>query len=191
MIGFLKGAVIDKGEQAAIILAGCVGYEVSLPVTVLEKIRVDEEVALFIHSHVREDIFALYGFRTKEELALFKMLLSVSGIGPRVALAILSSSSPDKIRDSIINGDPTLLSSVSGVGKKTAEKAVIELKGKLGGISGVTGSMNNETEEIFSALCGLGFQRPEVLEALKQLPNEVSGTEAKIKEAIKLMGKKK
>lgn len=190
MIGYLKGSVLEKSENSAIILAGAVGYDVNLPVSVLSKIIKDDEVELFVYTHVREDILALYGFAKKEELQFFKLLLSVSGIGPKVALAIISSTAIEKLRDSIAKGDPGLLSAVSGVGKKTAEKAVVELKGKMGKVTTEGLIFSDETDEVIDALTALGFQKAEVTAALAKLPKEVTGSEEKIKAVLRLVGKK-
>lgn len=190
MIGYLKGTVIEKSESGAIILAGAVGYDVNLPATILSKLIKDNEVELFVYTHVREDILALYGFGKKEELEFFKLLLSVSGIGPKVALAIISSAPIEKLKDSIAKGDPGLLSAVSGVGKKTAEKAVVELKGKMGKVTSEGLVFSDETDEVIDALTALGFQKAEVTTTLSKLPGEIEGSEAKIKAVLKMVGKK-
>lgn len=187
MIGYLSGKIIEKSLTSATVLAGQVGYEVNLPSSVLAKIKKDEEVELWIYTHVREDILALFGFSDKESLEFFKLLLSVSGIGPKVALAIISAAPLVKIRESISKGDPTTLASVSGVGRKTAEKAVVELKGKLGNISAGSQIFSVEGEETLDALLTLGFSRAEAAEAIAKLPEELTGTDEKIKAALKLV----
>jgi Holliday junction DNA helicase RuvA len=187
MIGYLKGKIIDKGIDRLIVDVSGVGYEVSLPANF--KLS-GEEVEFFVHTHVREDQLSLFGFATKEELAFFKNLLSVSGIGPKVALAIVGSAPLGQLTDSISKGDPSLLSAVSGVGKKTAEKAVIELKGKLGYIG--TGDIFTDSgaDEVIKALYGLGFQRPEIVDGLKKIPAELTDNDDKIKWLIKNLGKR-
>lgn len=173
------------------VLVGGVGYEVFLPASELERQKVGKEVELYTYTHVREDILALYGFATKEEMNFLKLLLSVSGIGPKVALSIISSAPIEKIQSSISRGDPALLAAVSGVGKKTAEKAVVELKGKLG-VTGGTGVFSGtENDEVYDALLSLGFQKQEISEALSGLPEETQGSEAKIKAVLKTIGKKR
>ena len=193
MIGYLNGKIIDKSANGVVILVGGVGYEVALPASSLEKNKVDNEVSFWIYTQVREDILALYGFSSKQEQNFFKLLLSVSGIGPKVALAIISSAPIEKIKQSIAHGDPTLLSAVSGVGRKTAEKAVIELKNKLGFVStdGVAIFEGDETEEVLNALLSLGFQKSEIVTVITNLPENVSGTDAKLKAALKMLGKRK
>lgn len=192
MIGYLSGKIIEKDDSTAVILVGGVGYSVQLPVPVLGKTKIDDVISLFTYTYVREDVLALYGFPQKEELDFFKLLLSVSGIGPKVALAVISSYPVEKIKNSIAKGDPNLLSGVSGVGKKTAEKAVVELKGKIGyKDTGSGASSGSENEDVYDALISLGFQRQEIAESLARLPDSVSGSEAKIKEILKTIGKSK
>jgi Holliday junction DNA helicase RuvA len=190
MIGYLSGRLIDKSDNTATILVSGVGYEVYMPVTELEKKKVDTDLSLFIYTHVREDILALYGFATKEEMSFFKLLLSVSGIGPKVALSIISSAPIVKLKSAISNNDPTIFASVSGVGKKTAEKAVIELRGKLGSVSSDLSFSDDETDEVYNALTSLGFLKPEIADALHKLDGDISGSEAKIKAILKIIGKK-
>jgi len=187
MIGYLKGKVIDRGADRIILDVSGVGYEVSIPAN----LKIDgDEAELFIYTHVREDILALYGFGSKEEQGFFKSLLSVSGIGPKVALAIVGSAPINQLRDSISKGDPSLLSAVSGVGKKTAEKAVIELKNKMGYIGDGEIFTDSGADEVIDALCGLGFQKIEVIDGLKKIPAEISDNDEKIKWLIRNLGKR-
>lgn len=187
MIGYLKGKIIERGADRAIIEVGGVGYDVSLPGNL--KISGDE-VELYIHTHVREDILALYGFEGREELNFFRSLLSVSGIGPKVALAIVGSAPIQQLKDSISKGDPSLLSAVSGVGKKTAEKAVVELKGKMGFVGSAGEIFVEEADEVVEALASLGFKKEEVLSGLKMVPGEITESDEKIKWLIKNLGRK-
>lgn len=191
MIGYLKGKIIDVSETSAVILCGQVGYEIFLTTNELLSLKKEHELEYFIYTHVREDILALYGFKTKDELELFKLLLSVSGIGPKVALSIVGSFGIDKLKASISAGDPNLLSSVSGVGKKTAEKAVIELKSKIGPTGIFKSNYQPGTDEVYDALSSLGFGRTEIAEALTKIPSEIESSEEKIKEALKIIGKRK
>lgn len=191
MIGYLEGEVKLLRVTGLVLLAGEVGYEVSVPVPLLSDTKAGQRISLYVHTHVREDQFSLYGFSRAEELSFFRMLLSVSGIGPKVAMAIISSTPVEKLKSSISAGDPTLLAAVSGVGKKTAEKAVVELRGKLG-LSETDGELfsSEETAEIIEALSALGFQRPEITEEIKKLPGNIEGADEKMKYLIKNLGKK-
>lgn len=187
MIGYLKGKVIDRGADRLLVDINGVGYDVSVPNSFSVS---GEEVELFVHTHVREDILALYGFANREELGFFRNLLSVSGIGPKVALAIVGSAPLNQLKDSISKGDPSLLSAVSGVGKKTAEKAVVELKGKLGFVgSGGEIFAEEGIEDIVGALTGLGFKRDEIIAGLKNIPEEITDNDDKIKWLIKNLGR--
>lgn len=188
MISYLEGTLKHTAENTVTVLVGGVGYEVFVPSSYIGKIKKDDKIELFIYTHVREDILALYGFLTKEEMNFFKLLISVSGIGPKVALSIISSAGVDKLVQSISNGDPALLSAVSGVGKKTAEKAVIELKNKVG-VPSVSSSVSGDSSDLIDALVGLGFQRAEVAQAISVLPNQEATQEEKIKTALKILGK--
>jgi Holliday junction DNA helicase RuvA len=191
MIGYVEGRVVNKSAQTATVLTDGVGYEVYLSESQLTKLAMGDSVTLYIHTHVREDMISLFGFEAPGDLEFFKMLLSVSGIGPKVALSIIASAPVPKLKSSISAGDSSLLSAVSGVGRKTAEKAVIELKNKLGYIgSGYSASEGGEVDEIIEALSGLGFQKSEVVEGIKKIPDEVNGVDEKIKYLVKNLGKR-
>ncbi len=188
MIGYLKGTILEQEVGKIILNVSNVGYEVNIPVNIDLKVN---EIELYIYTHVREDQFSLFGFSEKSGLELFKNLLSVSGIGPKVALAIIGSAPIDNLKDSILKGDSSMLSAVSGVGKKTAEKAIIELQGKIGftniNLNGIT---QTDATDIIDALFGLGFQKPEIINALKNIPEEITENDEKIKWMIKNLGKR-
>ncbi|MBW6431596.1 Holliday junction branch migration protein RuvA [Patescibacteria group bacterium] len=191
MIGYLEGEIKFIKNDGLVLMTGGVGYEILIPETVSVELVVGQEASFHIYTHVKEDQLTLYGFQGLEELDFFKMLLSVSGIGPKVALAIVSSAPTDKLKSSISNGDPSMLSAVSGVGKKTAEKAVIELKGKLGFVGNSSIFESNETGDIYDALMGLGFRREDVAEGIRKLPEEITETDQKIKALLKVLGRTK
>jgi holliday junction DNA helicase RuvA len=191
MIGYLQGVIKFIKPDSLVLMTGGVGYEILIPSSISIGLGAGEKASFHIHTHVKEDQLTLYGFLSAEELDFFKMLLSVSGIGPKVALAIVSSAPVDKLKSSISNGDPGMLSAVSGVGKKTAEKAVIELKGKLGFIGNSHIFENNETGDIYDALMGLGFRREDVADGIRKLPEEITGTDQKIKALLKMLGRTK
>jgi holliday junction DNA helicase RuvA len=191
MIGYLQGEIKFIKPDSLVLMTGGVGYEILIPSSISIGLGAGEKASFHIHTHVKEDQLTLYGFLSAEELDFFKMLLSVSGIGPKVALAIVSSAPVDKLKSSISNGDPGMLSAVSGVGKKTAEKAVIELKGKLGFIGNSHIFENNETGDIYDALMGLGFRREDVADGIRKLPEEITGTDQKIKALLKMLGRTK
>lgn len=188
MIGYVEGLVKEHSESQALVLAAGVGYELNIPSSLAGKLTNGQSGEFYVYTHVREDILALYGFGKKEELEFFKLLISVSGIGPKVALAIISSAPLEKLKSSIGKGDSTMLSAVSGVGKKTAEKAIVELKSKVG-ISGEYVGLEG-SGDILDALLGLGFHRQDAISAISNISEENITDEQKIKAALKELSKK-
>lgn len=182
MIGFLKGTVHSTNNTSLILEVSGVGYKVSSPLPVLISVVSGDPLSLFIHTHVREDHITLYGFKDELELFLFEKLTSVSGIGPKSALAMLSVHSPSSLADAVERSDAEALSHTPGVGKKTAEKIILELKGKLGHLVGK--EMNDTTFEVRLALEALGYSAKEIHDALKDLDTSSKSTSALIKEAL-------
>ena len=187
MIGSIKGKIVLKTEKFLIVEASGVGYKISVsPDTLSKAKKVGDEISLWIHTHVREDALDLYGFLSHLELEFFEMLISVSGIGPKSALAILGITSIETLRKAIGTGDTSYLTKISGIGKKTAEKIVIELRDKMGTeLQGA--SLQGELDSL-EALKSLGYSQNEAREALKKIPADLD-TNAKIKEALKVLGK--
>lgn len=182
MIGFLKGSVLVTTNSFLILDVAGVGYRVSCPLPVLISSGEGTPLSLFIHTHVREDHITLYGFKDEKDLFSFEKLTSVSGIGPKSALAMLSVHSPSSLADAIERGDAQALSHTPGVGKKTAEKIILELKGKLSHLIGE--EMNDTTLEVRLALEALGYSSKEIQEALKPLDTNNKSTSTIIKEAL-------
>lgn len=168
-----------------------IGYKVSVSAYTLGKVAGSEEALFHIHTHVREDQFALYGFLSEDELDMFELLITISGIGPKAALGILSIADPDTIRTAIINKDPSVLTQVSGVGKKTAERVIVELQNKVSAPSGQAASRTTPDHEALQALLSLGYSVTEGREALKMVSPEVDDIGERIRAALKLLGKKK
>lgn len=165
-----------------------VGYKVAVGSSLLADRKTGDDIILYIHTHVREDQLALFGFNSNEELEFFELLISVSGIGPKAAMHIMSIAPIDVIKNSISKQDPSLLSSASGIGRKTAEKIVVELKNKIGVLSeGDVFEKGEETNEVISALEGLGYKSSEIRPILAKISGE--DTEERIKEALKLLSK--
>ena len=182
MIGFLRGTVLTSSNSSLILDVSGVGYRIVCPLPVLVSSAKDESIELFIHTHVREDQITLYGFKEEAELFLFEKLISVSGIGPKSALAMLSVHSPSSLADAIERSDGDALSHTPGVGKKTAEKIILELKGKLAHLIGK--EVNDATLEVRLALEALGYSSKEIHAALKDLSTEGKSTSTIIKEAL-------
>jgi Holliday junction DNA helicase RuvA len=188
MIGSIKGRIILKTEKFLIVETNGVGYKINVSPDTLSKVKkTGEETMLWVHTHVREDALDLYGFLERKELEFFEMLINVSGIGPRGALSILGITSTETLRRAIGTGDTSYLTKVSGIGKKTAEKIVIELRDKIGGGKG-GGTLQGELDAL-EALKSLGYSQTEAREALKKVPSEFN-TNLKIREALKILGGK-
>jgi Holliday junction DNA helicase RuvA len=182
MIGFLEGKIHTVNEKFCIVLINGVGYTVFSPLSTLTSLKKGEEVSFFIHTHVREVEFSLYGFKKEEELFIFEKLISVSGIGPKSALSMLSNSSPKSLAKAIENSDTDILSHTPGVGKKTAEKIIIELKGKL--IHLLSGEEDNAYDSRL-ALESLGYSSKEINEVINKINTKGKNTNTIIKEALK------
>jgi len=188
MIGSIKGKIILKTEKFLIVEASGVGYKVSVsPDTLSKAKKIGEEISLWIHTHVREDILDLYGFLERQELEFFEMLINVSGIGPKGALSILGITSIATLKKAVNTGDTGYLTKISGIGKKTAEKIVIELRDKIGEEKS-GGSLQGELDAL-EALKSLGYSQNEARDALKKISADLS-TNGKIKEALKILGGK-
>ena len=188
MIGSLNGKITLKTDKYIIIEAGGVGYKVSVSPDTLSKLKKSGDTAGFwIHTQVREDAIDLYGFPDRSELEFFEMLLGVPGIGPRSALAVLSVTSLETLRRAIGSNDIAYLTKVSGIGRKTAEKIVIELRDKIG--TEKEGVALESELDALAALQSLGYSQREAREALKKVSPDTD-TNAKIREALKILGSK-
>jgi Holliday junction DNA helicase RuvA len=188
MIGYLEGKVVDASDRRLTILVGGVGYLVNVTPDTSKILRgVKKEIHLHTHLAVREDALDLYGFPTKDELEAFEMLIGVSGIGPRSALAILSIAPVETLRLAISSEDVSYLTKVSGIGKKTAEKIVLELKDKVSPVGSIA-SLKGEAEAI-EALRALGYSASEAREALKKFSGEEVTTSERVRRALSHLGK--
>lgn len=186
MIRYLQGPILDRDERTIIVLTGGVGYEVFVPNSILRSS--EETIALFIHTHLREDTLTLYGFRTKNELNFFELLMNVSGIGPKMALDIVNEPL-EKIQHAILTGNTTVLTQISGIGRKIADRMVLELKGKITllefeGVKTPTSSVFSPGElhpDVLSALENLGYKRNHIQRIHTQMEEEITETEALIR----------
>ncbi len=185
MISTLSGKITHVFEDSIIMENGGIGYRVFLPSNFLVKIKKDVGIKIYTHEHIREDARDLYGFETIEDLKMFWKLLSVSGVGPKMASRIMSLGTT-KILDSISRGEIAILSSVSGVGKKTAQKIILELKGVLVELE----KTDKSSDEVADALVKLGYSRKEALAAIEGLPENLKTTEDRLKAALKNLGSK-
>lgn len=189
MISLLKGKVELKTGKFVIIDVNGVGYRVFCVLSVLAAINPGEEIRLFCHLYVREDAMDLYGFLTKEELEFFELLISISGVGPRVALGILSIAPVGRIKEAIASEKEEFLTRVSGIGTKIAKKVILELKDKLPKISDMAKAELGEEIEAIDALVGLGYREHEAREVIRKISKDIKGVENIVREALKYLGK--
>ena len=197
MISFIRGKLATVESDMALIDVGGVGYGVFMPSQSLDRLPgIGQEVKLFTYLNVREDAMQLYGFFRKDELEIFKLLLGVSGIGPKGGLNILSLLSVDELRFAVLSGDVKAISKAQSVGKKTAEKLIIELKDKLKIEDMVPVSEEGSTDtsiqrgvqgEAIQALVALGYGNTESLQAVRQVETENKSVEEVLKEALRKM----
>ena len=191
MISYLEGTIKFKSTNYLTILVGGVGYKVSVPADIIAHTKLNQSLSLFIHTHVKEDALDLYGFETPDELAMFELLLSVSGIGPKTALSIFSNGKLPKIKEAIIKGDVSFFTSVPRLGTKNSQKIIIELRSKLGNLGLLDlGADSGETKEIIDALKSFGFTPAESREAIKSLKDSEGSVSDKIRQSLKYLGKK-
>lgn len=201
MIAFVRGELAAVEEEKVIIDVGGLGYNVFVSASTFSKLPLEgREVKLYTYMNVKEDLMQLYGFLTKDELQVFKLIIGVSGIGPKGGLGILSQLSPDDLRFAVASKDVKAISAAPGIGKKTAEKLILELKDKLS-IEDVLNhsseeehavsstSMNYEVQsEAVQALVALGYGNTEALKAVKQVEiDENTSVEAVLKKALKYL----
>ncbi|MBC5731166.1 Holliday junction branch migration protein RuvA [Pseudoflavonifractor hominis] len=200
MFYYVSGTVAHVEPYLAVIDCGGVGYACRTTNQSLSRLTVGEKGKLFTHLYVREEIFELYGFATEDELNCFRLLIGVSGVGPKAALSILSATTPEGLAMSIITGDEKALTVAQGIGKKIAQRIILELKDKLAkgqispkgesyGGTGVTVIPQNKSSEASAALAVLGYSQSEVAMALKGIDVEALSLEDIIKQALKKMVK--
>ena len=191
MIAAIEGTLDLRGDNWAIIKVGGVGLQVHMPASTLSQLgAVGERVQLYTHFHLKEDNIALYGFTSKQELDLFKMLISVDGVGPKAALTILSALNPEQLALAIASSNIDMLIQLPGVGKKTAQRLVLELKGKLDkGWAGVERPyLSEDSAEIMDALTNLGYSATEASRAIAALsPTPDLTLEDKVKLALQYL----
>jgi len=190
MIGSLKGIVQYKDLNSIIVDVSGVGYKVMVTTETALDTMPDSPIFLWTHLAVRETSLGLFGFLDKETFNIFELLITISGIGPKSALGILNVATPTMLRQAVANSDTSYLTRVSGIGKKNAEKIVLELKDKLK-TSIEDGSIDMRSEgDALEALVSLGYNERDAREALKQVPREVKGASERVKASLKLLSKR-
>jgi Holliday junction DNA helicase RuvA len=191
VIASIRGTVQQTGDSWVVIDLGGLGIKVSVPVPLAARARPGQTLALFTHLLVREDALALFGFEAPDQLAFFEMLLGVTGIGPKVALSLLSHYSTDALREAVARGAPERIAGIPGVGKKTAEKIVFHLKDKLAAEAGAGAPGWSESDtEVIAALTALGYSIVEAQTALQRVPADAPpDAETRLRLALQAMGK--
>ena len=194
MIAKLKGKIEYLRDNYAVVEVNNVGYKVYLSIYTFGKMAGlsanSELVELHIHTYVREDTLALYGFLTMEELEMFELLISISGIGPKAGMGILSIATPKTIRTAILNEDPSIVTKVSGIGKKTAERVILELRNKVADMTSSEKEEATQDSDAIEALMTMGYTVTEARDALKLVPSDIKDVGQRVKEALKSLGKR-
>lgn len=188
MIGHIEGIVLKKTTDSLVVSANGVGYKLFVTPDTASAAEEGSNTSLWTHLAVRETALDLYGFTSEEDLKIFELLLSVSGIGPKSALGVLSLASASALAGAIAKGDATNLIKVAGIGKKTAEKIVLELQEKISTFE-QTGDDAQDHSDTLEALAAMGYSVSEAREALKRVPSEISGSSARLREALRQLGK--
>lgn len=186
MIGQLTGTIPYAHRSPLIIDVGGVGYSVHVTAKLAESLTPGKRYTLYIHTHVRKEAFDLYGFGQETELTLFELLLTVSGVGPKTALLVVERGSL-AAEKAVRAGDVDFFTTIPRLGKKNAQKIIIELKNKLGGLSDL--NLNSETKQLMDALLSMGFRRHEITEVLGKIDDDDNSLEQKMRQALKLLGR--
>lgn len=190
MIAYLKGKIIHKGSGIIILENNNIGYKVFLGEEFFNSISLDEEREIFIYQQIKEDANDLYGFRSISDLELFELLISVSGVGPKSALGILNLAGGADIKEAILSGDSASLTKVSGIGKKTAERLVLELKTRVAKLDGGKELLNSTVSfgaDEIDALISLGYSLVEARSALKEVDPKIKDSGERVRAALKRM----
>jgi len=191
MISYLEGKILDTSEKFFVVNINGIGYKVFSHAGILAKIpEIGQSVKIWTHLYIREDAMDLYGFLTQEDLSFFEMLISISGIGPRSALGILEVAPVSSLKQAIVSEDESFFTKVSGIGKKTAQRLILELKSKLIKTVVLERGDFKDMGDAFEALVSLGYRASDVRWILNELPKDGGNVETKVKEALKKLGRK-
>ncbi len=199
MIGSLRGAVLERtGDTSVLLEVGGVGYVVTVTPRTLAELEPGSSAFLYVHHHIREDAQTLYGFRHRDEKSAFEVLVATHGIGPALALAILATHAPAALVDIVATNDLGALTLVPGVGRKTAERLLVELRNRLsvpvlepvGGGGAAPGGAGSVVGDVREALAGLGYGSDEIRDALREVPAHADAASL-LRDALKLLGAKR
>lgn len=189
MISFLSGEIIYKTANKVEIEVGGVGYEVFVSTGDLSNLKINEPAKIYTYHHVAEDKSELYGFLNRQDSLVFKMLLTVSGVGPKTALSVFSVGSGEKILLAISKADVNFFKQVKGLGGKGSQRIIVDLKNKVGSIADLDFNIETEDESVYEALLGLGFTKQEARKAMGKLPADLKTEDEKIKYCLRQLGK--
>ncbi len=188
MIGYLKGRVIEKRLAEVWLDVHDVGYRVKVGPRTYERLTSGELAELFVHTHAREDALELFGFLNRNELDLFELLLQVAGVAPKTALTVVGTQSVERIEQAIRQADVSFFQRVPGIGKKGAQRIIVDLKSKIGSVKEIDLSVEEKVDEdVVAALVQLGFSRGEIREVLKTIEPNISDEE-KVREGLRRLG---
>ena len=193
MLYSVSGRLASKGENMMVVEAGGFGFKIFASAQTIRRAGpAGGNVKLFTHFHVREDAMELYGFLSEDELSFFELLISVSGVGPKSALSIIDVADLEELSAAIQEGRPDLLTKASGIGRKTAERIIVELRSKMkSSRSGAVVEKMETDVDLVEALSNLGYRREEARDALAKVPRETTGVEARLKEALRILSGRK
>ncbi|MBU0647202.1 Holliday junction branch migration protein RuvA [Patescibacteria group bacterium] len=192
MIAFLSGKIKNKSNGYIILEVNNIGYKVFISQIFFADLDINQAVDLYTHQYIREDALDLYGLRSLDELEFFELLISISGIGPKSALGVLSIAGINDIKESIVAGDPTLLTKVSGIGRKIAERVVLELREKIRKTNFVeekTGSISSSSGDEIDALLALGYSIIQARQALQAIDPKIKESGERIRQALRNLGR--
>lgn len=188
MIASITGQIKDVKGNYLIVEVGGIGYKVFAPLAHYDQLQIGQNISLYTYQHIREEALDLFGFISEEELSLFEKLLTVSSVGPKSALAIMGIARAQQLEEAILSEDLDFLTSVSGVGKKTAQRIILELKGKI--VDKGDKTITGQDREVIEGLVNMGYTVREAQLVVSKIPASVEGTANKLKEAFKILGSK-
>lgn len=199
MIRLVRGTIIARGQDYAVVELGAsslsatagLGLKIHLPAPTLAQSNSGQQITLYTYLQVREDALTLYGFESDDELNMFELLLTVNGVGPKVALSTLSTLTPDALRLALTSDEPGIIARVPGIGKRTAQKIVLELKDKVQPLGDGLAALADASEvdsEVIEALTALGYSVVEAQRAVQRLPKETAGVEERLRLALSQFG---
>lgn len=196
MFAYIKGTLEEKSKDFVVVETAGIGYKIFMSAKSIDKLNNKEQVKIYTYYYVREDNISIYGFVTNEELKMFELLLSVSGIGAKSAITMLSNITPSEFALAVITNDTTKLTKIQGIGKKTAARMILELKDKLkteeaieiqDNVEAITISSNENSEEAIAALQILGYTKKQIIEALQKVEKKQLTVEEIIKACLKIL----